>query len=168
MSSKEYLKKRENASRCLPVKKELQILCVFIWKKKMGGYTFVWVHCKKRSAIFPSPAGMSLTKISLAGNNKISPGQGEFGKWQSGWGRKNRCLFYSVSPVWSPCTSQFAVIPWIGQHNRWPLCLSLRFALLRSKCSETGRRIWAGGGTAVLIAKLNNAPLPLLTKPDWA
>ncbi len=29
------------------------------------------VHCKKRLAIFPSPAGMSLTKLSLPGNNKI-------------------------------------------------------------------------------------------------
>jgi hypothetical protein len=27
------------------------------------------VHCKKRFVIFPSPAGMSLTKLSLAGNN---------------------------------------------------------------------------------------------------
>ncbi len=27
---------------------------------------------------FPSPAGMSLTKLSLAGNNLIIPGQGEF------------------------------------------------------------------------------------------
>ncbi len=33
-----FYKKRENASRCLPVKKSsiLQILCVFIWKKKRG------------------------------------------------------------------------------------------------------------------------------------
>jgi hypothetical protein len=29
----------------------------------------VYLHCKKRVAIFPSPAGMSLTKLSLAGNN---------------------------------------------------------------------------------------------------
>jgi DNA polymerase I-like protein with 3'-5' exonuclease and polymerase domains len=27
------------------------------------------IRCKKRLAIFPSPAGMSLTKLSLAGNN---------------------------------------------------------------------------------------------------
>ncbi len=27
------------------------------------------VHCKKRLAVFPSPAGMSLTKLSLGGNN---------------------------------------------------------------------------------------------------
>ncbi len=35
-------------------------------------------HCKKWLAIFPSPAGMSYTELSLAGNNKTIPGQGEF------------------------------------------------------------------------------------------
>jgi hypothetical protein len=30
--------------------------------------------------IFPSPAGMSLTKLSLARNNLIDPGQEKFGK----------------------------------------------------------------------------------------
>jgi hypothetical protein len=38
------------------------------------------VHCKKRFAIFPSPAGMSLIKLSLDGNNLIIPAQGEFGQ----------------------------------------------------------------------------------------
>ncbi len=38
------------------------------------------IHCKKRLLYFPSPAGMSLTKLSLAGNNLITPGQGEVGK----------------------------------------------------------------------------------------
>jgi hypothetical protein len=38
------------------------------------------LHCKKRIAAFPSPAGMSLTKLSLARNNLIHTGQGEFGK----------------------------------------------------------------------------------------
>ncbi len=36
------------------------------------------VHCKKRFAIFPSPAGMSLIELSLDGNNLIIPAQGEF------------------------------------------------------------------------------------------
>jgi hypothetical protein len=27
------------------------------------------LHCKKKLAIFPSPAGMSLTKLSLGGKN---------------------------------------------------------------------------------------------------
>jgi hypothetical protein len=35
------------------------------------------LHCKRRLAIFPSPAG--LTKLSLGGNNLIIPGQEEFG-----------------------------------------------------------------------------------------
>jgi hypothetical protein len=38
------------------------------------------IHCKKRFVIFPSPAGMSLTKLSLDGKNLIIPVQGEFGK----------------------------------------------------------------------------------------
>ncbi len=47
-------------------------------------------HCKKRLAVFPSPAGMSLTKLSLAGNYKIIPRQVEFGKCHPSWGRVNR------------------------------------------------------------------------------
>ncbi len=55
------------------------------------GFGFIWLHCKKRLVTFPSPAGMSLTKLSLAGNNLIItkfslggnnliiPAQGEFG-----------------------------------------------------------------------------------------
>jgi hypothetical protein len=39
----------------------------------------VSVHCKKSLTIFPSPAGMSLTELFLAGNNLIVTGQGEFG-----------------------------------------------------------------------------------------
>ena len=35
---------------------------------------------KKRLAVFPSPAGMSLIKLSLAGNNLIFPDHGEFDK----------------------------------------------------------------------------------------
>jgi len=31
------------------------------------------VHCKQKFGGFPSPAGMSLTKLSLAGNNKLIP-----------------------------------------------------------------------------------------------
>jgi len=32
-----------------------------------------YIYCKKRFSGFPSPAGMSLTKLSLAGNNLRSP-----------------------------------------------------------------------------------------------
>jgi hypothetical protein len=38
------------------------------------------VHCKKSLSISPSPAGMSLTKLTLAGNYLIIPGHGDFGK----------------------------------------------------------------------------------------
>jgi hypothetical protein len=42
-------------------------------------FNFLVYTVIKRLAIFPSPAGMSLTEFSLAGNNLIIPGQGEFG-----------------------------------------------------------------------------------------
>ncbi len=58
------------------------------------------VHCKKRLAVFLSLAGMSLTKLSLAGNNLIIPGQGEFGKCDIPPGEgKIANLFYSVAVV---------------------------------------------------------------------
>jgi hypothetical protein len=37
------------------------------------------LHCKKRLSFFPYPAGISLTHLSLAGNNLKIPGQEEFG-----------------------------------------------------------------------------------------
>jgi hypothetical protein len=38
------------------------------------------MHCKKRLAIFPSPRlDVTNQQLSLAGNNLIIPGQGEFG-----------------------------------------------------------------------------------------
>jgi hypothetical protein len=43
----------------------------------------------KKVKDFPVPAGMSLTKLSLAGNNSIIPGKEEFGKWHADWGREN-------------------------------------------------------------------------------
>jgi hypothetical protein len=39
----------------------------------------VLLHCKKVFAGFLSTAGMLLTKLFLAGNNLICPGQGKFG-----------------------------------------------------------------------------------------
>jgi hypothetical protein len=35
---------------------------------------------KKKLATFPFPAGMSLTELSLGGNNYIIPAEGEFGE----------------------------------------------------------------------------------------
>jgi hypothetical protein len=43
-----------------------------------GGQTqLLKLHCKKKLAVFLSPAGMSFTKLYLAGNNLIFPGQGK-------------------------------------------------------------------------------------------
>ncbi len=58
--------------------------------KDVQVWDFLPLHCKKRLTVFLSPAGMSMTKLSLAGNNQKIPGQGEFGKWHPGWGRENR------------------------------------------------------------------------------
>ncbi len=69
-------------------------------------------HCKKPLsckdhalwklfAIFPSPAGMSLTKLFLAGNNLIISGQREFGKWHPGWGWEYRESFFTVRDLYS-------------------------------------------------------------------
>jgi hypothetical protein len=42
--------------------------------EKMVGLIIVLpLHCKKRLAVFPSPARMSLTKLSLPGKNLIIP-----------------------------------------------------------------------------------------------
>ncbi len=39
---------------------------------------------------------MSPTNLSLAGDNHIITGKGEFGKWHPGWGRENRWPFFTV------------------------------------------------------------------------
>jgi hypothetical protein len=53
------------------------------------------MHCKKRLAIFPSPAGMSLTKLSLAGNTLIRTGRVWLVTSWLGTG-KSLTFFYSV------------------------------------------------------------------------
>ncbi len=50
---------------------------------------FLSPHCKKGLAVFPSPAGMSLIKLFLGGNNLVFPAQREFDQWHPGWGREN-------------------------------------------------------------------------------
>jgi hypothetical protein len=49
--------------------------------------------------IFPSLAGMSVTKLSMDRKNYIIPVQGEFGKWHPGWGRENDKPFFTVYAV---------------------------------------------------------------------
>jgi hypothetical protein len=55
------------------------------------------VLCKKRFAIFPSPAGMSLIILSLDGNNLIIPAPGRVWSVTSRLGKgKSLTFFYSV------------------------------------------------------------------------
>ena len=58
------------------------------------------LHCKKELAIFPSPAGMSLTKLSLGGKklNYSRPGRVWSVTSRLGTG-KRLTLFYSVSYI---------------------------------------------------------------------
>ncbi len=66
-------------------KAKFSVRCRWCRRKKPFLHLF-WVSCiferqtvKKRLAIFPSLVGMSLTKLSLAGNNETIPRQGKFG-----------------------------------------------------------------------------------------
>ncbi len=51
-----------------------------VHKLPLPNFSMYNIHCKQRFAVFPPPAGMSLTKPSLAGNNLIIPVLVEFGK----------------------------------------------------------------------------------------
>ncbi len=61
----------------IPVSFYILFFCFFVfllWQVREGGAVsrlrkHAHIHCKKRLYIFPSPAGMSPTKLSLAGNN---------------------------------------------------------------------------------------------------
>jgi len=55
----------------------------------------------KSLVVFLSPTGMSLTKLSLAGNNLIVPGQGEFGKWHPRLGREKLLTFFTIWLGWN-------------------------------------------------------------------
>ncbi len=67
------------------------------------------LHCKKELAIFPSPAGMSLTKLSLSGKklNYSCPGRVWSVTSRLGTG-KRLTLFYSVLVLW--CYRHFSAI----------------------------------------------------------
>jgi hypothetical protein len=63
------------------------------------------IHCKKELAVFPSPAGMSLIKLFLGGNNLV------FSRPERVWSVTSRLgtgkwltLFYSVLSISSLCT----------------------------------------------------------------
>jgi hypothetical protein len=55
----------------------------------------IWLHCKKASG-FSAPAGMSLTKLSLAGNNLIIPGRESLVSVIPAGNGKPLTFFYSV------------------------------------------------------------------------
>jgi hypothetical protein len=66
--------------------------------KKKKNYRYI--HCKKELAVFPSPAGMSLIKLFLGGNNLVFSRPERFwsvtsrletGKWLT--------IFYSVGKI---------------------------------------------------------------------
>ncbi len=80
--------KVEIASMGQPVESSFnKVVSIF----KSISWNLLGVHCKKRLTIFLSPAGMSLTKVSLAGNNS-RPGR----VWLmagTGLGRENRQPF---------------------------------------------------------------------------
>jgi hypothetical protein len=54
------------------------LLC--IKKQTRNRHAKRYLFTVKNLTIFPSPAGMSLTKLSLDGNSLIIPVQGEFGQ----------------------------------------------------------------------------------------
>jgi hypothetical protein len=57
------------------------------------------VHCKKRLQVFPSPAGMSLTKLSRPGIILLFPAWERLDSDIPTGDRKNYYLFYSVEGV---------------------------------------------------------------------
>jgi hypothetical protein len=73
--------------------------CITVTQLPCNTLALLWngVHCKKELAIFPSPAGMSLTKLSLGGKklNFSRPGRVWSVTSRLGTG-KRPTLFYSV------------------------------------------------------------------------
>ncbi len=61
-------------------------------------WSIYYIHCKKGYQFSSPQQGCQLcTKLSLASNNSITPGQEEFGQRHPCWGREIANLFYSVS-----------------------------------------------------------------------
>ncbi len=70
---------------------DLRFACLsLLLYRRCADVSFPTLHRKTRLATFPSPAGMSLTKLSLGGKNLIITAQEEFGKWHPGWEREFR------------------------------------------------------------------------------
>jgi hypothetical protein len=73
-------------------KKIIALFEYSMWQASFPDYSYnsATIHCKKRFAIFPSPTGMSLTKLSLDGNNLIIPALTKLSL------DGNNLIFYSV------------------------------------------------------------------------
>ncbi len=102
------------------------------------------LHCKKRVAVFPSPAWMSLTKLTLAGNYLIISNQGEFGKWHPVWDRKIaklllQCREQAPIGVLSMC----GCVQWKLQRTAcWPVksCKAMSYSQLQSRGTNPNKR----------------------------
>jgi hypothetical protein len=86
---------RALCSTCFSVPFILSLFFFNLGRSLGESYLSIAVHCKKRLAIFPSPAGMSLTKLSLAGNNYSRLGRVWLVTSRLGTGT-SRTFFYSV------------------------------------------------------------------------
>jgi hypothetical protein len=71
-------KERLKKTLPLPLPREENVFLLLNFRFPLN--FIIQLHCKKSLAVFPSQAGMSLTKFSLAGNNLIISAQGEYGK----------------------------------------------------------------------------------------
>ncbi len=110
------------------------------------------LHCKKKVSGFPSPAGVSLTKLFLAGSNWIIPSKGEFCKWHPGWGRKTANLFLQCN--FFKCLLFLQCLPWAWGRSPPPcpyswLCqyMYLFWKILKQLIIGTknifSKRVWA-------------------------
>jgi hypothetical protein len=72
-------------------------------KLESSNFCFCWLHRKKRFTSFPSPAGMSLTKLPLGSNNSVMaslfpPRESLVVTFRLGTGN-SRTFFYGVAGV---------------------------------------------------------------------
>ncbi len=96
----------ENNSSITMVPELTHFISCYQLPSRGGFFVETQLHCKKELAIFPSPAGMSLTKLSLAGKklNYSRPGRVWSVTSRLGTG-KRLTLFYSVDYGLYPCTT---------------------------------------------------------------
>ncbi len=127
------------------------------------GWRYTLVHRKKKFTSFPSPAGMSLTKLPLDRNNSVMTSlfpPGRVWWWHPGWGRETREPFFygvdlqslfglhvqctAVLIDWGPATSPHPPRIWAHIRGRygsaridsiflWPLGL---------QAQRRGRGLW--------------------------